>query len=271
MKHSPTILASSFYLALGTFLGGIALLFTRLIADSAWWLIAVVVFGGAGALLMFYALATFAAALDHLLRDVQEHRRQVERADSEAEAAYWLAVARAKQLGISVAGYLRRAGYSEDEIVLLEIARKEDLNGDGAIGRAPFPDLGINIPEQRKRVRKIVENFVVRSWRTTMERGHQPTSNASGVARSVWVGQDVPEPYRMTREEHDDIVRSILPQMRLFRGRGPGNEGFFTLDSVDEVLRVIHDDWHYVRFSPCWDKSEPGAPASQPASEAGAT
>src|SRR5690606_32383953 len=119
---------------------------------SAWWMIGVAVFGGVAAMLIIYAVGVAAAALDHLWRDVQEHRRAAERADAEAEAAYWVAVARANQLGITVAGYLKHAGWTTEAIKELELQTGRDVNGDGKVG-GKFPDMGVNVAVQRKRVK----------------------------------------------------------------------------------------------------------------------
>lgn len=132
----PNLLATIFYLGLGALLAGIAALFAPLVGRSGWWLIAVLAFALPALALLLYGLGAMAAALDALWRDHVAHRAAAERADADAEAAYWIAVARAAQLGISVAGYLRHAGWEPAAIAELEIRTGRDVDGDGRVGPA---------------------------------------------------------------------------------------------------------------------------------------
>lgn len=137
-RQPPALILAAFYLALGALLCGIAALFAPLVAESGWWQIAVIIFSAPGLSLTLTALGIFAAALYDLWQGAAERRHAVDHADAEAEAAYWLAVARAAQLGISVPGYLRHAGWSEEAIAELEIRTGRDVDSDGRIG-APEP------------------------------------------------------------------------------------------------------------------------------------
>ena len=132
--RSPSILPAIFYLALGALMAGIAARIMPLAWRSGWWLIAVATFALPALALIVYAGGVLARALDALWRDHVAHQAEADRADADAEAAYWVAVARAAQLGISVPGYLRHAGWSQEAIAQLEIRTGRDVDGDGRIG-----------------------------------------------------------------------------------------------------------------------------------------
>lgn len=135
--RTPHLLATTFYLALGALLAGIAALFAPLVGRSGWWLIAVLIFALPALALLIYGLGATVGAIDALWRDHVAHQAAADQADADAEAAYWIAVSRAAQNGVSVAGYLRHAGWKPAAIAELEIRTGRDIDGDGRIGPPP--------------------------------------------------------------------------------------------------------------------------------------
>ncbi len=122
------------------------------------------------------------------------------------------------------------------------------------------------VSADRRYALNLVQAFIERSWRLTVEKNDVPTENATGLARSHWVGESA-GPYKMRRSRYDAILW-VLRFLRIIADRGSGTEGRYLVASVNEAMDIAWQRWPSVNIPDVLLKKEENQdqePAGQPA------